>query len=137
MISHSERHDPPGATTPGPERPAQQLAGHNLHFALDEELRLLKSESPWQRGDRNGKTLLKEPHLHVTLTALKRGARLDEHKTAGPVTIHALSGRLRFTVEGNDRELGAGDLLAIEPGVPHSVEALEESAFLMTLGWPR
>jgi hypothetical protein len=33
--------------------------------------------------------------------------------------------------------LGPGHLLAIEPGVAHDVEALEESAFLITLGWPR
>jgi quercetin dioxygenase-like cupin family protein len=137
MAIHSEHHDPPGTTSAGPERPAQRLAARALGFDLGEESRRLKTEAPWQRGDRNAKTLVKEPHLHITLTALKTGARLDQHTTAGPVTIHALSGRLRLSVEGDVLDLGPGQLLALEPGVIHEVEALEESAFLITLGWPR
>jgi hypothetical protein len=27
-------------------------------------------------------------------------------------------------------------LLALDQGVPHDIEALEESAFLLTLAWP-
>ena len=31
-------------------------------------------------------------------------------------------------------ELATGQLLALEPGIPHDVEAIEDSAFLLTIG---
>jgi hypothetical protein len=33
-------------------------------------------------------------------------------------------------------ELRAGQLLVLERGVRHDVEAVVESSFLLTLGWP-
>jgi quercetin dioxygenase-like cupin family protein len=105
-------------------------------FNLLEELAQLHGEESWQRGDRNAKTLLKEPQLRLTIIALKSGARLDQHETDGPVTIHTLRGNLRVTVRGDVTMLAPGQLLALEAGAPHAVEALEESAFLLTIGWP-
>jgi hypothetical protein len=32
--------------------------------------------------------------------------------------------------------LPTGTLLALDQGLPHDVEALEESAFLLTIAWP-
>jgi quercetin dioxygenase-like cupin family protein len=106
-------------------------------FDLAQELDQLLQSETWQHRDRNAKTLAKEPHLRVTLVALKRGARLDAHDAEGPVTIHALHGKLRLSVQSERIELAAGGLLVLEPGMRHDVEALEESAFLLTMGWPR
>jgi hypothetical protein len=33
-------------------------------------------------------------------------------------------------------DLPAGHMLALERGLPHDVEALEDSAFLLTIAWP-
>ena len=37
---------------------------------------------------------------------------------------------------GEAFSLPAGGLLALGQGLPHDVEALEESAFLLTIAWP-
>jgi hypothetical protein len=37
---------------------------------------------------------------------------------------------------GRTFDLPAGSLLALDRGLPHDVEALEDSAFLLTIAWP-
>ncbi|HYX54229.1 MAG TPA: hypothetical protein VE783_12310 [Candidatus Limnocylindrales bacterium] len=55
------------------------------------------------------------------------------------VTAQSLSRNLRLRAQGalslvdGAVELGTGELLVLEPGVPHGVEALEEAAFVLTL----
>jgi hypothetical protein len=121
------QHQPPGETSPSPQRPAQHLRLPLLTFDLMAELAQLQQEESWRRGDRNAKTLVKESGLRVTMTALKAGAKLDQHETDGPLTIHALRGKLRLAVGGQPVELTPGHLLALD--------ALEDSAFLLTIGW--
>lgn len=136
MKVESGRHQPSESASEPAPREAQRLASPMPRFNLLEELAQLHGEESWQRGDRNAKTLLKEPQLRLTIIALKSGARLDQHETDGPVTIHTLRGNLRVTVRGDVTMLAPGQLLALEAGAPHAVEALEESAFLLTIGWP-
>jgi quercetin dioxygenase-like cupin family protein len=40
-------------------------------------------------------------------------------------------------VEEREFDLPAGHLLALDAAVPHDVEALEDSAFLLTIAWRR
>ncbi len=58
---------------------------------------------------------------------------LKEHRAEGVVTIHALAGRLLVQVQNKSNELGAGQLLALAPGVPHTVQALTPSEMLLTI----
>jgi quercetin dioxygenase-like cupin family protein len=130
-----ERHDPPGQTSASPQRPSQQLSRPRATFDLTHEIDQLRGEEAWQRGDRNAKTLLKDPPLRLVLTLLKADARMDSHQTEAPVTVHVLSGRLRLTMEDGPVELSPSQMVALDAGVRHDVVALEESAFLLTLGW--
>jgi quercetin dioxygenase-like cupin family protein len=106
-----------------------------LAFDLAAEAGQLRAELAYQEGDRNANTLLKEPGARVVLTALRRGARLHEHQTAGWAVIQTISGRVRLQALGQSIDLPAGHLVTLEPNVAHDVEALEESVFLITLAW--
>ena len=130
-----DRIRPPGETSGTPRRPAQRLAGPTLTFDLTAELEQLRREETYRSGDRNAKTLAKEPDLRVVLTVLKEGARLREHQAPGPVAVQTISGRLRLHAGGQTFDLPTGHLLTLERDLPHDVEALEESAFLITIGW--
>jgi quercetin dioxygenase-like cupin family protein len=125
-----------GATSGSPQRGAQRLAAPHLVFELSDELERLKAEPSWQRGDRNANTLVKEPDFRIVLTALKAGAQLEEHQVAGRVAVQVLAGRVRMHLPDGAVELAAGRLIAFEPEIAHRVEALEESALLLTIGWP-
>ena len=74
-----------------------------------------------------------EHALRQTLIALRAGSNLDEHENPGEATLQVLHGRVAL-VAGESRWNGSlGDLMPI-PDSRHSLEALEDSAVLLTVG---
>jgi quercetin dioxygenase-like cupin family protein len=114
---------------PGP------LGNPMLAFDLNAEIERLRKEDAWQ-GGRNSKTLVKHPDFRIVLTVLKREAGLHTHQAAGRISVQTLAGYIRMHVEGKVFDLPAGHLLALERALPHDVEALQDSAFLLTICWP-
>lgn len=134
-LDSNDEHTAPGAPYAG-ERPAAHLADPIGALDLRAEVARLRDEEPWRRSGRHSRTLIKDADLRVVLLALRAGARLEKHHAPGRITIHALDGRLRVGVAGQSLELAAGQLVTIGPTIPHEVEALAESAFLLTIAWP-
>jgi len=126
---------PAGETTGTDERAPQRLAAPVLVFDLVGETARLHGEHAWQRGH-NAKTLVKEPDLRVVLIALRAGGRLERHQVAGQISVQTLAGCVRLHTPGEIVDLPVGRLASLERDVPHDVEALEESAFLLTIAWP-
>jgi quercetin dioxygenase-like cupin family protein len=58
------------------------------------------------------------------------------HQTEGRISIQTVVGHIQVRAQGRTFDLPAGSLLALDQGIPHDVEALEESAFLLTIAWP-
>src|SRR6266571_6108843 len=115
----------------------QYLARPLLRFNLSEELRRLRSEQSWKRGSgRSSKTLAKYPDFHIVLVLMKANTRMNKHHVDARISIQALDGRLRVRLPNQMVELPAGELIALDYAIPHGVEALEESAFLITISWP-
>ena len=78
-------------------------------------------------------------HEHIlrqTLIAIASGRKLDEHANPGEATVHVLVGRVTLCAAGNEWSGAPGDLLII-PESMHSLEALEDSAVLLTVAKPR
>jgi cardiolipin synthase len=61
--------------------------------------------------------------------------KMVDHKAERTASVHTLSGRLRLHLPGKPVDLPAGQLRAMEANLRHDVEALEQSAFLLTIGW--
>ena len=122
-----------GATSGSPQRPAQQLVGPMLTFDLAAELARLRQEPSWQQGDHSANTLVHEDDFRIVLVAMKPRARIQEHAAAARVSVQLIAGRVRLQVGEQSVELSAGGLLVLAPELAHDVEALEESAFLLTL----
>ncbi len=110
-------------------------AAPSLTFDLDDEIRLLQAEQPWQAGH-TAKTIVKYPDLRIVLIALKAGGRMVQHETTGRISVHVLSGCLRVCIPEKDLLLPANSVVALDKDVPHSVEAVADSAFLLTIAWP-
>ena len=71
--------------------------------------------------------------LRQTLIALRQGAALDEHENPGEATLQVLRGRVTLAA-GEERWQGSeGDLMVI-PDARHSLEAVEDSVVLLTVG---
>ncbi len=69
----------------------------------------------------------------LVLFGFDAGQELTEHTSPHHAFVQILSGRCEFTLAGNARELKAGDLLYMPPGLPHAVKATERFSMLLTL----
>lgn len=87
-----------------------------------------------ERGH-TARTLVHEDDFRVVLMAMKAGSSLPSHRAAETVSIHALAGRVRLKLPETMVDLHAGRLLVLQRNLVHDVEALEESALLLTFGW--
>lgn len=126
---------PTGRTTGTAQRPSRDHVGQALTFDIEAELVRLRGEDHWRLHGRNSKTLVKEPNLRLVLIAMQAGTQVDEHNTAGRLTIQVIRGHLRVTVPGQTVDLPASHLLALGFAVDYDIQAMEESAFLLTLAW--
>lgn len=106
-----------------------------MEFDLSAEIHRLHAETTWKTGQ-NARTLIKYDDFRVVLIALAAKARMQEHKAEGRISIHVLSGHIQLRASGRTFSLRPGGLLALDQGALHDVEALEESAFLLTIAWP-
>ena len=114
---------------------APPLASPYMEFDLLAEVHRLKAETTWSNGH-NARTLIKHDDFRVVLTALQANVRVPEHRTEGRISVHVLSGHIQLKASGRTFSLRPGGLLALDHGMPHDIEALEESAFLLTIAWP-
>ena len=110
----------------------QPMAAPYLEFDIARELQQLHGEAGWQTGH-NAKTLGKYDGLRIVLIALKARSKILEHHTEGQISIQTVVGHIEVRAEGRTFELRSGGLLALDQGLPHDVEAVEESAFLLTI----
>lgn len=70
--------------------------------------------------------------LRQTVIALAAGYQLDEHENPGEATVHVLHGRVRLNSGDVGWEGSTGDLIVV-PTARHSLEAMEDSAVLLTV----
>lgn len=73
-----------------------------------------------------------ERKLRQVVVALLAGGKMAEHESGGEATLHVLKGRVRLRAGEDSWECRTGDLLVI-PDARHDVEAIEDSAFLLTV----
>lgn len=133
-------HEPPdrptddpagGSTTP---RTSHTLAAPALRFNVRNEAEQLKRLPTYQNGSPAGRTLVKEPDLRIVLLALMAGARLEEHRASGPISVQVLEGRVRLRLTDGAIDLAPGELLTLEPGISHDVDSVEDAVILLTIG---
>ena len=119
----------------GALRTVEPTSGVFLEFDLNAQIEQLKREPAWQNG-RNAKTLVKYPDFRIVLMLMKAQTRIEEHHADGRISVQTVAGHIRMHVAGRDFDLPVGHLLALDHEVRHDVEALEDSAFLLTIARP-
>jgi quercetin dioxygenase-like cupin family protein len=117
-------------------RAARQMSGRGHVFRSTDEVRRLRADLHHTSGGRAAKTLAKTDGLRVTLVLLESGATVNPESTAGGASLHILEGRVRAQVEGEQRELGPGDLIVFGENLREPITAVQEAAFLVTVAWP-
>jgi quercetin dioxygenase-like cupin family protein len=70
--------------------------------------------------------------LTIARLHIKQGGVVPEHKHIHEQVAHVEKGALKFTVDGKEHVLRAGQSLVLASMVPHGVEALEDTDVLDT-----
>jgi quercetin dioxygenase-like cupin family protein len=77
--------------------------------------------------------LVKETMFEAIRMVLPKDREISDHQVEGPITIYCLDGQIAFTARGQTHELRAGQWLFLLGDEPHSLRAIEDSSFLLTI----
>lgn len=66
------------------------------------------------------------------LIGLHQHAKLKPHKANGVISIQVLEGKIEFSA-GQQTNLEMGQMIVLQENITHSVKAVTESFFLLTL----
>ncbi|MEO5593311.1 MAG: cupin domain-containing protein [Chitinophagaceae bacterium] len=104
-----------------------------VNIDLPMYMQQIKEESSWKDGKRNAITFFKTNGLRIVLIALHEGAEMARHTADGIISVQVLEGKLQFNTDRQSVELLNGQMLALHERIPHSVMAIKETIFLLTL----
>lgn len=78
-------------------------------------------------------TLIKTTSVEVVRMVMPAGKVISDHKAPGEIIVQCIEGKIAFTAMGKTEELAAGQMLYLTAREPHSVRAIEDSSFLLTI----
>lgn len=116
--------------------PSTMVQGHSAELDLRKEIEELHQSTDWQTGIAR-KLLIRYPDFQVTLRAMKANTRIPEHHNPGRICVHTVRGYIRMHADDRLIDLPQRKALVLDRAVIHDVEALEESAFLLTVVPPQ
>ena len=120
------------------EPPRERFAGRSHRFSLDQALAELRAEDHPARHGHRQITLFHRAPVTQMLFSFDADGSLDKHSAPGLVTIHVLEGRLNVQADHVDNALSAGDVLILDPDLPHDVRAVDgRAAMLLTVTMKR
>lgn len=102
-------------------------------FDLRALVQQIKNEEGWRKGERSTMALFKTERMRVMLVALRAGTKLSSHRADGPITVQVVEGRITFNAESQNVTLAEGQMLSLQSGLPHAVDAPEDAVFLLTV----
>lgn len=112
---------------------SRAITGKQLTFDFTGQIDSLRQDESFVRSGRAGRTLVKEGPLRLILTLIAKGVDIGTHHAVSPMTLIPLRGRLRYRVGDERFEIGEGEILYFGPGHAQDIQALEETALLLTI----
>lgn len=105
------------------------------HLKNIEHEKILKLQEQIQvnPGQVVSKTLVQNRAVSVTLFAFAKGEEISTHKSEGDALVTVFEGVGRYTVNGTDHILHAGESLVMPAGLPHAIFAEEDFKWMLTV----
>lgn len=94
---------------------------------------VLKDEVQYQPGQIVSKTLAQNENVSLTLFAFDKNEEISTHAAGGDALVLCLEGTGKFTVDGVEHLLTAGEALVMPAGHPHAVFGQEQFKMLLTV----
>lgn len=101
-----------------------------------EEVINLAKEINADGGQIVSKTLAQNDFVSLTLFAFSKNEEISTHQSKGDAMVTVLEGKGKFTVDGKEYFVSAGETLVMPAGKPHAVYAEEAFKMLLTVIFP-
>lgn len=111
----------------------RMINGPLVEMNLPELIAQIKEEATWKDSDRNSITIFKSDTLRIVLIGLHEKAELKEHKANGVISVQVLEGKLSFNTAEQSCIIEKEQMIALHENIPHSVLAITETFFLLTV----
>lgn len=115
-----------------PSQDVAVMSVQSVEISLDDEAEALRNTPEWLSGI-SRKRLIEYPDFQMTLRRMKPNTRIAEHYNPGRICVQTVFGHIRMHADGKTFDLLSGHCLVLDRAVVHDVEAVEESAFLLTV----
>lgn len=109
------------------------LNGPLVEMNLNQFIADIKAETTWKDSDRNSMTIFKSENISIVLIGMRENAELKAHTAAGHIMVQVLEGKIDFKTEEKTTVLEKGQMIALQQSILHSVVAVKESFFLLTV----
>ena len=118
-----------------PQRPKgdRTLDASMVTIDLPAFIKQLKEEESYKDSDRNSITVFHTDGMRIVLIALHAGAEMKKHKSEGIISIQVLDGLMEFKTDARGTKLSTGNMVTLHENIPHSVLAVEDTTFLLTM----
>lgn len=104
-----------------------------VEMDLNSFIHQIKNETTWATTNHNSITIFKSDNTTIVLIGMHQNAELKKHKAYGNIHVQVLEGKINFSTEQQTVSLQKGQMIALKADIPHSVQALEDSFFLLTV----
>ena len=104
-----------------------------VEMDLNTYISQIKQQTSWPVSDRDSVTIFKSENMRIVLIGLRENAVIKTHSANGIISVQILEGKIHFTTEQKTVSLEKGQMIALHEKIPHSVVAVQESFFLLTL----
>ncbi|MCO5259625.1 MAG: cupin domain-containing protein [Crocinitomicaceae bacterium] len=118
-----------------PQRPdgERALNANFIQMDLNKYMEQIKSEAKWETGEMNSITLFKSEAMRIVLIGLHKDAVLKTHTAKATISVQVVEGNIQFQAADAVAHLTKGQMITLQPNIPHGAIANEESFFLLTL----
>jgi quercetin dioxygenase-like cupin family protein len=118
-----------------PQRPEgnRLLDAYLVEMNLPQLIEQIKEETTWEKSSHNSVTIFKSDTMRIVLIGLHENAEIKPHTANGVISVQVLEGKIKFVTEQQTSVVEKGQMLALHKNITHSVLALAESFFLLTL----
>ena len=80
--------------------------------------------------------LLKTGALELMRVVLRAGQGVPAHAVDAEATLHCLEGSVQVDIDGDGRQLEAGQLVVVAAGARYALHALQDASLLVTMLLP-
>lgn len=112
--------------------PEQRFAGPEHLIDLDAIAEQIKAEHPPEHGHWQ-MVIFRRGGMTLALYCFEAGGSLREHTADGLMTIQPLDKPMVVHTPQQTHEVAPGQLVTLDPGVPHDVQAAKGGRMLLTV----